>query len=182
MGICLTMDKMDAVPTMPFIGDGVTFMGKKREFVKCNAHAPRLDMSAWDPEGPEPTENNNGDNDEEPICDFNADTRVLDCSSRKFDDASAEKMLNRLRITHAYPVDSAGVRKQVKKEAVWKLNFNDSPGLTDTKLFLDCLKEFTFARELRAQNTGMMISKGQIHHAMARVKPRSSNNVALHNY
>merc|ERR1712130_75284 len=45
--ICLTMENMDTVPTMPFIGDGVTFQGSQREFLSCSSHAPKLEMRAW---------------------------------------------------------------------------------------------------------------------------------------
>lgn len=136
--ICLTMDKMETVPDMPFIADNVMFGGKKRSFVKCSNLIKKLDLSAWSPNAPATdrptttieqettqeatTEESTTQTDpptdpptqppttrptqpppqtDEPICDFNPDTRELDCSNRHFDDDSIEKMLTRLRITHA---------------------------------------------------------------------------------
>ena len=49
---------------------------------------------------PKPTSgpNNSGD---APICDFDLESRTLDCSRRNFGDDDLEKMLNRLVMTHA---------------------------------------------------------------------------------
>merc|ERR1719450_381499 len=44
--ICLTMDGMDRVPDMPYIGDGIEFGGKVRKMVKCENLIKDLDLSA----------------------------------------------------------------------------------------------------------------------------------------
>merc|ERR1712050_443709 len=112
---------------------------------------------------------------DEPICDFHVDTRLLDCSNRFYDNDSIEKLLNRLRITHAYPVDVEQngqiTRKQVKKEAVWNLNFAGNPRMTDKQLFLDAMKEFTFAKHIDVRNTGMSgLRKEELHSVMRRLR------------
>ena len=38
---------------------------------------------------------------EEPICDFDPEERIVDCSNRRFDSISLELMATRLHITHA---------------------------------------------------------------------------------
>ena len=44
--ICLTMDGMDRVPDMPYIGDGIEFGGKVRKMVKCENLIKDLDLTA----------------------------------------------------------------------------------------------------------------------------------------
>lgn len=51
--ICLTMEDMDTVPDMPFIGDDTVFNGKVREYKMCKDYMPKLDLSAW--AAPHPT-------------------------------------------------------------------------------------------------------------------------------
>ena len=49
--ICMTMENMNTVPTMPFIGDNVEFQGKTRSFVSCDP-LRNMDLSAWSRSGP----------------------------------------------------------------------------------------------------------------------------------
>lgn len=123
---------------------------------------------------PKPTSgpNNSGD---APICDFDLETRTLDCSRRNFGDDDLEKMLNRLVMTHAvrkstfefknkdwknflshyifqYPVKvTPQVHRQVKKEAVWRVNFDNNPSMRNRETFLKVLSEFTFTAEVKAR-------------------------------
>jgi hypothetical protein len=48
-----------------------------------------------------PTETPTARPKEEPICDFDPEERVVDCSNRRFDSVSLELMAARLRHTHA---------------------------------------------------------------------------------
>merc|ERR1712136_313365 len=183
--ICMTMENMNTVPTMPFIGDNVQFQGKTRSFVSCDP-LRNMDLSAWSRSGPsggtnptpKPTSgpNNSGD---APICDFDLENRTLDCSKRNFGDDDLEKMLNRLVMTHAYPVKvTPQVHRQVKKEAVWRGNFDNNPTLRNRETFLKVLSEFTFTAEVKARNLGMPLSRNMITGVMALCKDPNCSQVA----
>lgn len=259
--ICLTMDGMDRVPNMPFIGDGIEFGGKVRKMVKCENLIADLDLSAgWgvestttveaptepptttststtttttttamkttttettttttteqpttepttepsmapttlppteapttttmptiqtqapteapteaptqpvtEPQTPRPTI----DNTDEPICDFDADTRRISCGGIGFDNDSLEKMHFRLRLTHAYPIDVNGQRLAVKAQAVKELDLSNSPNLTDNEMFLQVITDFPNLRELFMANTGITLSKDAIKSANGNIR------------
>ena len=54
-----------------------------------------------EPATDEPTEAPTERPKEEPICDFDPEERIVDCSNRRFDSVSLELLATRLRITHA---------------------------------------------------------------------------------
>jgi hypothetical protein len=113
---------------------------------------------------------------EEPICDFDPEERVIDCSNRRFDSVSLELMAARLHITHAYPVDvrvHGGVeRRQVKSDAVRTIKFNNNPGLkeSDKATFFRAMREFNFCRVLDIRNTNLNISKHEIRQSLTQIK------------
>ena len=49
--IAMTMDQMETVPDMPFIGDNTEFQGRTRQFVPV-APLQDMDLSAWSRSGP----------------------------------------------------------------------------------------------------------------------------------
>merc|ERR1712156_76400 len=119
-----------------------------------------------EPQTPRPTV----DNSDEPICDFDADNRRIDCDGIGFDNDSLEKMHFRLRLTHAYPIDVNGNRLAVKAQAVKELNLSNNPNLTDNEIFLHVIKDFPNLRELFMANTGITLSKDEIKAANGNIR------------